>query len=473
MTKSMFFGRSHELKLLEEHRSSNKAELVIIYGRRRIGKSALIKQFARNKKNLYFEAIDNAAQRQQIEHFLSQLSEQVGLPKFDCKKWKDAFDALTGIIKSGKWIVVFDEFPWMASKKAGLVSLLKYYWDQKWKENRELMLILCGSVASFMVEHIVHSDALHNRKTIEMRLDHLLPADVRSFLGKRSAWETSIVMMMIGGVPKYLEMFDRSLSAKINFNEQFFTKDGFFVNELETIFKEQFRSTAYYEAIVRLLSFGSANLSEIGRKISFESGGTLRKYLKNLEMAGFIEEMPSLSPSGERRRTRKYRLADPFLRTYFRFIEPNKKRIQRNTNAELADSIMGESWDTFFGQAFDWFVYSAAENLFNALKIPPADIVNYGPYFRQKERTGQKRPGVQIDMLVVRRDGVITVIENKFTRQPVGSSIMDEVQSKIDKLDIPKGRTIEKVLVSASGATKTVVDSGYFNKIVTLDELFG
>lgn len=469
----MFYGRKHELKLLEEHYGSGRSELVIIYGRRRIGKSELIKQFTKDKKHLYFEAIDNATQSQQINHFLIQLAEQTDQPKFDCKNWREVFRAITGIINEGKWVVVFDELPWMASRKTRLVSLLKYYWDQKWKNNPGLTLILCGSIASFMVEHIIHSNALHNRKTLEIKVDHLLAADINAFLGRNSSWETALVMMTVGGVPKYLEIFNRSKSAKINFNKHLFTKDGFFVNELETIFKEQFRSTAYYEEIVRLLSFGSASLTEIGRKISFESGGTLKKYLKNLEMAGFVEDMASLSPLGERRRTKKYRLSDPFLRTYFRFIEPNKKRIQRNTGTNLVDAIMNDKWESFFGQAFDWLVYSTVERLFEILEIPLTDIVNYGPYFRQGTRIGPKRPGVQIDLLIIRRDNTITLVENKFTKEPVGSSVMDEVQAKVEQLNFPRIFTIEKVLISASGATKAVAGSGYFSKIVTLDELIG
>lgn len=468
----MFYGRRHELKMLEEHCNSSHAELAIIYGRRRIGKSELIKQFIKDKRALYFEAIENASQAQQINHFLIQLSEQLKAPKYDCKTWREVFDVLTDIVKKDKWVVAFDEFPWMVSRGSAVVSLLKFYWDQKWKNNQHLMLILCGSIASFMIDHVVHSKALHNRKTFEIKLDHLPPADVKAFLDGRSAWETALVMMTVGGVPKYLEVFDSTKSAKINFNKQFFTKDGFFVNELETIFKEQFRTTAYYESIVRLLSSRSSSLTEISKKVSFESGGTLRKYLKNLENAGFIEEWGAVSPQGIRARTRKYRLADPFLRTYFKFIEPNKVRIQRNTKANLVDAIMGGVWDSFFGQAFDWLVYASLDRLLEVLEIPLSDVLRYGPFFRQRSRGKNKIAGVQIDLMLIRKGHVVTIIENKFTNEPVGAYIMDEVQLKIDQIDFPKTFTIEKVLISASGATKAVAESGYFNKVITLDELF-
>ncbi len=468
----MFYGRNYEIKLLEEHFRSGRAELAIIYGRRRIGKTEIIKQFTKDKNALYFEAIENASQREQIDHFLIQLAKQLKRPKYDCKTWREVFDILTDIIKEGKWILTFDEFPWMASRKSALVSLLKFYWDQKWKSNPGLMLIICGSIASFMIEHIVHSKALHNRKTLEMKVGHLPCPDVMAFLGKRSAWETAIIMMMVGGVPKYLEVFDPKRSAKININKQFFSKDGFFTNEFETIFKEQFRTTAYYEAIVKLLSEENLSLTEIGRKISFEAGGALKKYLTNLESAGFVEEWGSISPYGAKTRTRNYRLADPFLRAHFKFISPNKKRIQSNAGNDLVDAIMGDKWNSFFGQAFDWLILANIEKVIELLEVPMSDIIQYGPYFKQPSRGKIRERGVQIDLMLVRKDNVITVIENKFTKDPVGSYIQDEVQAKIDKLDLSKGFTVEKVLISANGATKSVSEGGYFNKIITLEDIF-
>lgn len=305
-----------------------------------------------------------------------------------------------------------------------------------------------------------------------MKLDHLLPADVKAFLGRRSAWETAEIMMAVGGVPKYLEVLDPKRSAKINFNREFFTKDGFFVNELETIFKEQFRKTAYYESIVRSLAEESLGLTEIGRRISFESGGSLRKYLANLEMAGFVEEWGSISMRGFKTRTKKYRLADPFLRTYFKFIEPNRKRILRNTGSNLVDAIMGDVWDSFFGQAFDWFVDAHFERLLEILEIPAGDVIQYGPFFRQRSRGRGKKAGVQVDLMIIRKDDVVTVIENKLTREPVGAAVQDEVQAKIDQLGFPKTITIEKVLVSASGASKGVREGNFFDRIITLEELF-
>lgn len=133
---------------------------------------------------------------------------------------------------------------------------------------------------------------------------------------------------------------------------------------------------------------------------------------------------------------------------------------------------MGDKWNSFFGQAFDWLILANIEKVIELLEIPMSDIVQYGPYFKQPSRGRIRERGVQIDLMLVRKDKVITVIENKFTKDPVGSYIQDEVQAKIDKLDFLKEFTVEKVLVSANGATKSVFEGGYFNKIITLEDIF-
>ncbi len=133
---------------------------------------------------------------------------------------------------------------------------------------------------------------------------------------------------------------------------------------------------------------------------------------------------------------------------------------------------MGEVWNTFFGQAFDGLVYASIHRLMELLELPVSDLIQYGPFFTQRARKTKER-GVQIDLMLIRKDNVITVVENKFTKDPVGAYIQDEVQAKVDRLAFPKNYTIEKVLISASGVTKAVSESGYFNKVITLEDIFG
>jgi AAA+ ATPase superfamily predicted ATPase len=209
---SKIIGRDRELQFFKEIQLSGKAELGIIYGRRRVGKSFLLKAITAKKK-YYFEAVKGLVLQKQVEHFLKQFSEQEKLPPIKAKTWEEAFDIVTPYFKSGKIFIVFDELPWMASEKNALISLLKYYWDNKWKANNELCLVLCGSIAQFMVNHVIHSTALHNRKTFERKIKPLPSNETISFFNKKiSDYERTLFLMTIGGIPKYLEQINKKLS---------------------------------------------------------------------------------------------------------------------------------------------------------------------------------------------------------------------------------------------------------------------
>ncbi len=173
---SMFIGRKYERQLIEERlKDRSKAQLIIIYGRRRIGKARLIQEYVPNIKNrLFFEGIEGATTQVQINQFLDDLARQTGRVRLTAVNWRQVFQGLHELISKGRWILVFDEFPWMGTGRTQIVSDLKLYWD-RWSRNKNIVLFLCGSVASFMINHVVHSKALHNRKTLELCLPPLTP----------------------------------------------------------------------------------------------------------------------------------------------------------------------------------------------------------------------------------------------------------------------------------------------------------
>ena len=235
----MFVGREYELELLNDAFNSNRPELVILYGRRRVGKSTLLKMSAGAKKMLSFEALEGMSTVDQIKHFLRQLAEQTNNPIVAATNWHGAFSALTQHVIRKRCFLVFDELPWMATGRSQLVSLIKYFWDNKWKNNEKLTLVLCGSVASFMIKHVVHSKALHNRKTLEIALPPLPAHEARHFFQEyRSNHEVAEFLMIFGGIPKYLEQVDPKKSLADNLDRLCFSRHAFFLQEFDTIFKE-------------------------------------------------------------------------------------------------------------------------------------------------------------------------------------------------------------------------------------------
>lgn len=466
----MYIGREHEQELIHEKlKDVSKAQLIVLYGRRRIGKSTLIQKCVSGEKNvLFFEGIQGGSTQEQIDYFLSGLARQTGRVKLAAKNWREAFQGLGEIVQEGRWILVFDEFPWMAAGRTHLVADLKLYWDQ-WCRNKKLVLFLCGSVASFMVKHILHSRALHNRKTLEILLMPLTPRESSRFIPRRGNWEKAQMYMVFGGVPKYLEQIDLRHSLEKNINRMCFCKDGFFVNEFETLFKEQFNAIHTYESIVRLLAERPHNITDIAHKTRIEKGGGLKGHLENLVQACFVKEYTPYKPDYRpKTRTKIYRLTDPFLIFYFRYIEHNRKLITVNTKENLFRAICRNSIQQYYGYAFERFCEDSFSMILDRIGLSLADLHNYGPYFQQSSASGQ---GLQIDNLLMRRDGVWTVMEYKYSTRPIGTEIINEINQKIEKLPVPENISVEKVLLSAAGVKQTVRDAGYFDHVLTLGDL--
>ncbi|MGK5084255.1 ATP-binding protein [Bdellovibrionota bacterium FG-1] len=475
----MFLGRAYEANIIHSAIASKRAELGIVYGRRRVGKSSLLKHLQQTQADLYFEGLEGLQQAAQITHFVDQLAQQTRTVPARAQSWKDAFDAFTPFVAKGRHYVVFDEFPWMASERSELVSLLKFYWDQYWKNNHGLTLVLCGSVAQFMVKHLVHSRALHNRKTFEIKLNPLPAHEARLFFkGLRSDFEIAKFLMIFGGIPKYLEQLDPSRSLSDNLDRLCFQKNGFFVNEFETVFKEQFRVTKTYEEITRVLAKSSLSKENIAQKLKQAPGGGLTSYLKNLENADFVTRFSPLPLKAQSEtKTVKYVLSDEWLRFYFTYMDPHLSSIRSNTRRGLFDSITASSIDTYFGLAFERHCFKNIPNLLDQLEIPPHEMLGYGPFFRQAPRSRSLRKkehgaeGLQIDIVIHRRGHVLSIAECKFSSNPVGMEAVTEVERKLALLHAPKKYSIERILIAANGVTPQLEQAGYFHQILGLDAL--
>lgn len=468
----MFIGRDYELELIRQHlQDFSKAQLMIIYGRRRVGKSTLIrKSVSHEKKVLFFEGIQGEPMQVQIDQFLGDLSRQTGRVKLAAKNWREVFRGLGEIVSQGRWILVFDEFPWMASGRSRIVSDLKIYWD-RWSENRHLALFLCGSVASFMTRHLIHSKALHNRKTLELCLNPLSPREAGKFIRNRSLWEKAELYMCLGGVPKYLEQINPRLSLAKNLNSLCFSYGGFFINEYETLFKEQFRSLKTYQAIVECLASGPAGLSDLSRKTGLPKGGGLHTHLSHLIRAQFVREYHPHTPSHRMRiRTKIYKLTDPFLIFYFRYIHPNIEIILKNRGDDLFHSLAGPSLPQYCGLAFERLCEDAIMEILSRLNIRLSDVLSMGPFFQQRTFVNE---GLQIDNLIMRRDRVWTVLEYKYYRKPAGMNVVHEMEKKLARLKVPPNVSLEKVLIAPAGATPEVEKREFFDAILTLKDLIG
>jgi AAA+ ATPase superfamily predicted ATPase len=467
----MFIGRSQELSLLEEAYSADKNCLAVIYGRRRIGKSSLVKQFSLGKPFFYtFEALENEDTKGQIQHFTSYLKEQIADPllsNITFNNWRDVFSYLTEKVikrRSQKKLVIFmDEFQWMAAGRHKLVSLLKYFWDNHWKE-KNVMLILCGSVASFMVKKVLSSKALYGRISLEILLKGLPPGEATQlFKGRRSNEAVLKYLLVFGGVPKYLEEIQLDKSFNQNINRLCFRKNSLMLNEISRIFYSQFRETKTYLSIVKLLENGIYSISEISRRLSIASGGGLKDYLKNLELAEIIRSYVPFDRSITTK-FRKYTISDEFLIFYFKFMEPNLRTIEDSGSQKLFEAFSGDNFDSWLGFAFERFCVKHAA-YFSKIMGFEDEVLIASPYFRRDSRQ------FQVDLIYKRMDHVITVCEIKHHNKKISTAVISGMEERIKLLEIPKGYTVDRALISLYGPDKSLLESGYFSYYVNLEEL--
>ncbi len=468
-----FIGRDHELTQLYSLLVREKASLVVIYGRRRIGKTRLLNEFCRGKSALRFEGLEKGNTPAQLNHFLAQLASQTGreiFKKVRCDSWQEAFDLLTREMGQKKLILVFDEFPWMIEKNPEHVSLLKYYWDSEWS-SRNLMLILCGSVNTFMVRELIFSSALYGRINQEIHLKPFSVDEVHDFWGRqKSAKEVIDFYMVFGGIPRYLEEINPRRSVIQNIDDLCFTKDAFFVREFERLFHDEFGKFLTYSRLAGLLAKNnSLNYTEIIRGLRAEMGGGYKDYLDHLEKADFIESFVPFQKSRDSRLVR-YRLVDEYLLFYFYFIEPRLSLISHNQGEKTFLNLVGkQSWSSWAGFAFEKFCLKHAAKIQKILKIDQL-VKNYGSYFSRKTT---RQNGFQIDLVFDRHDQVVTLCEIKYTSRPVGLEVIDSMEKKTGFFPLKRNQSIDRVLIASVPPQRSLVEQNYFNRIVLVDDLVG
>ncbi len=473
--ETLFVGRRQELKTLREFIDRpSTSRITAIYGRRRIGKTRLVKEAYPKSMLLSFEGLEGVSSSEQRKHFLKTLYAYSGKKEHSLvasSDWTDLLILLADYVADLEKpvVVFFDEFQWMAAGRKELVSKLKYVWDNFFSGSKGVHLILCGSISSFLVKKVIRSKALYGRVDKIVQLGPLDFGDIRrGFFKNRSVLEALEYYLVMGGVPKYLEMFDARRSIALNLAELCFRPNGYFIGEFERLFASHFGKATHYRYIVEFLaSRRFATREEIAGHLKLKSGGRISELLENLILAGFIESYGPVHNPGSRR-LRRFRISDPYLRFFFSFIRPLEKRIaQTNAEVQLNHALPDSRYRVFLGLAFEHFCYQNAARL--ASKIGFGIVAyDYGAWFSRRDLA----KGAQIDLLFRRADNVITLCEVKHKKN-VGLEVINEVEKKVDVLMTQTDQTIEKVLVSAYPPSKKVLNEGYFTRIITADDFVG
>lgn len=475
MTKvSTFIGRKRELNLLHKFIKKKTASLIVIKGRRRIGKSRLVKEFAiQNKIKLL--SLEGLAPEDGItaQHQRNEFAKQMGFNSLMTNDWSDLFRTLAGETQKGKIMILMDEISWMAHKDKTFLPKLKNAWDLFFKDNDQLILILCGSASSWIEKNLLSSTGFVGRISFVLTLDELKLNEVSYFFENKTKniapYEILKVLSVTGGVPKYLEEINPHLTAEDNIKDLCFTQGGLLFEEFDNMFSSSFmRKSSMYEELVRLLSGGAREAAELTQMLNVKSVGRLSEYLDELELAGFIKRDYTWQlTSGQDAKLSKYRLSDNYLRFYLKYIDKYKTKIKRGSF--ITKSLLSlPAWDTIMALQFENLVLNNRDMILKTLGINPEDVLSENPYF-QHGTTKQK--GCQIDYMIQTKHRSLYVCEIKFSKNIINHNIITEVQQKIDALKGIKGFSYRPVLIYVGEIHKDIESSDYFVKTIDFCKL--
>lgn len=469
-----FVGRRIEWKRLSAlGLACGEPVILIVYGRRRIGKTELLEQVFAERHILKFEGIRGKSQQEQKAHVLWQLSVYVQdslLAKLRLDTWVEVFKLIYDRIPEGKWTIYFEEVQWLADYKDEFISELKFAWDNWFRHREGWMVILCGSSPSFIINQVILSKSLYNRSQHELHLKEFTLNETQEFLGHHSQREVMDAYLTVGGIPEYLKWCKTSSSIFISICNNAFTPDSFFSREYERIFVSSLAENKHYKTIIQFLAnVRFATREELLKHLKISSTGTLSDILKDMELCGFIEKYTPYNLSDNSKLSR-YCISDHYLQFYYKFIKPIDSEIQRGFFQENpALAIKVDAYQKWLGFAFERFCRH--QNRWIA-KILGFHAVRYqaGAFFNKK--TQQNEPGFQFDLVFDREDRVLTLCEVKYAQAKIGVSVIEEFERKLELFPNPKKKTVQKVLITTEGASESLARRHYFDQVITLEDLF-
>jgi len=468
-----FVGRRSEWERLTMLGKAKEPAILVVYGRRRIGKTELLEQVYANRNILKFEGIRGKSQNEQRAHVLWQLSEYTQNPligKLQIDTWVEVFKLINDNIPEGDFTLYFEEVQWLADYNDGFVSELKFAWDNYFRYRQGLLVILCGSAPSFIVNQIIFSKSLYNRSQHELHLKEFGLTETAQFLSPRSRREVMDAYLTVGGIPEYLKWCKTSSSVFTSICKNAFDSDSFFSREYERIFVSSLSENKHYKAIMQFLSgVRFATRDEICKHLKISSSGALSDLLKDIELCGFIEKYTPYNLNEESHLSR-YCIADHYLQFYYKFIRPIENEIQKGLYRDNpCSAIKMDTYQKWLGYAFERFCRHHHRLI---AKILGFHGIHYlaGAFFNRK--TQQSEPGFQFDLVFDRDDRVITLCEMKYVQAKIGVGVIEEFERKLELFPNHKRKSIQKVLVTTEGANDSLRTRHYFDHIITLDDLF-
>lgn len=452
-----FLGREKEILVLEKEYARDGG-FVVIYGRRRIGKTTLIKQFIKSKTAFYFLATKEV-ESQSMKRFAGVIARTTGnsvLQKAAFSDWLDLFQAVADYKPNEKKVLVIDEFPYLVKVNDSFPSILQNAWDEILKDSN-VMLILCGSLISMMKKHALsYESPLYGRRTAQMRIAPL-PFTTVYENQKLSFEEAAEQYSITGGVPKYMEFFSDGQPLYEQIKENVLSKNGFLYEEPNFLLTDEVQVPTNYFSIIKVIADGNHKLGTIAGILGLETSA-LTPYLKTLSELGFIEkQVPVTEKNAEKTRKGLYFISDNFLRFWFRYVYPYKGELELDNTQISLDELDKDFKEKFVAFAYEDICKEIFARLCSdkAIDFTPSKIGSYW--------LNDKSGNTQIDVMAV--DTVnkrLFAGECKYHNQPIDADVYFELVKKVDNSSeiksAFKGYTVIYGVFSKSGFTSRMTD---------------
>jgi AAA+ ATPase superfamily predicted ATPase len=472
----MLIGRKKEIKTLGNVLQSDKAEMIAVLGRRRVGKTFLVREIYNDRILFEQTGVRNATNEEQLRTFTNSLrlltDTQVETPK----DWLDAFFLLRKVLtpllnKEKKQVIFFDELSWLATPGSKFLDFLGHFWND-WASRQNLVVVLCGSASSWIIQKVINDKGgLHNRVTKYLRLQPFTLAETEEYLQSKqinfTRYQIIQIYMAFGGIPLYLEAIEREKSALQNINEICFSETGLLRHEFERLYPALFDNADNHIAVIRALAKKRKGLSrsEIISEAKVPNGSSTTKVLEELEQSDFIM---AYNPFGKKKKDKIYRLTDEYSLFYLRFIE-NSSYKGEGTFMQLSQRQEFKIWS---GYAYEGICMKHVSQIKKALGVGGVYTTTYS--YLKKATENEK--GLQIDMLLERADHVINLFEIKFynTEFVLNKEYAERLRERqLAFTRLSKTRyQVLTCMITTFGIKENQHSLGLVNNALTLEDLF-
>ncbi len=479
----MLIGRKKEQMVLRGLLEKKESQFCAVYGRRRVGKTYLIRETFNYQFAFQHTGFAKAPLAKQLAGFRDSLQRASGRRFKLPRSWMEAFGMLEEVLSEKterKKVVFIDELSWMDTPRSNFVSALEHFWNS-WataRREKDIVLIVCGSSSSWIAKKIFRNrGGLHNRLTEQIHLAPFCLAECERYAQvaglNMSRQEITEAYMVLGGVPYYWSLLERQYSLAQNIGRLFFGSDGKLKNEFEDLYASLFDNAEPYLSIVETLGKKKVGMTriELENALGEKSSGTFTKRLNDLELSGFIRSYACI---GKRERGTLYQLTDPFTLFYFSFMKGNV-----GTDKDYWSSILeSQRHSTWAGLAFERVCLWHVPQIKQALGIAGVTSRVYSWTYRpknQQNETDEKEEGAQIDLLIDRNDKVINLCEMKYAESDFLMSATEEkrIRHRRSKfVEVTNTRKAVHITLVTTYGLKRTSHAGIVQQVVTLDDLF-